>query len=181
MKRNIKLLCESLDKKFHLIRGKCHISTSSGEKEHYEKVGKLREKNNALRPWTKFHVDCYFSSFCDMCQKFPSFVRWKRQCKQNVQIEIPDKTLEKTSTFCWRPLRLWYLFQFITSSSKTHSGPHLAFFWRFSNFFLQTDRFRVDFFFVTLNLTTFSIIFLLFLLPQIYQLSISSFFLLFSS
>ena len=119
-----------------------------GGKRTLRKSGQAKgeEQRPYTLPWTKFHVDCYFSSFCDMCQKFPSFVRWKRQCKQNVQIEIPDKTLEKTSTFCWRPLRLWYLFQFITSSSKTHSGPHLAFFWRFSNFFLQTDRFRVDFF-----------------------------------
>ena len=46
------------------------------------------------------------------------------------------KARKKTSTFCWRPVRLWDLFQFLTSSSKTLSGPYLAFFWRFSNLFI---------------------------------------------
>ena len=73
-----------------------------GGKRTLRKSGQAKgeEQRPYTLPWTKFHVDCYFSSFCDMCQKFPYFVRWKRQCKQNVQIEIPDKTLEKTSTIC---------------------------------------------------------------------------------
>ena len=94
-------------KEVHLIRGKCHISTSSGEKKSTKSgQSKLRKKNNALRlyPGQSFMETVF--SICNMCRKFPSFVLWKKRCKQNVQIKIPDERLQKTSTFFWRPLRL---------------------------------------------------------------------------
>ena len=111
-----------------------------------------------------------------MCQKFPSFVRWKRQCKQNVQIEIPEETLQRLQHSAGGLSDCDTFFSSLPVPLKHTLGRTLRSFEDFQTFFLQTDRFRVDFF-VTLNLTTFlSIIFLLFLLPQIYQLSISSFF-----
>lgn len=73
----------------------------------------LMGKKNSTKKWAKQakgEEQRPQTSFCDMCHKFPSFVRWKTRCKQNVQIEIPDESPRKTSTFCWRPLRLWYPF-----------------------------------------------------------------------
>ena len=57
MKRNIKLLCESLDKEVHEIRGKRHISTSPGEKEHYEKWASLGRRTTLL-DFTLNEVSC---------------------------------------------------------------------------------------------------------------------------
>lgn len=53
MERNIELLCESLDKEVHEVRGKCQISTSGKKTARKGGQSKLRNKNNARRLYPK--------------------------------------------------------------------------------------------------------------------------------
>lgn len=79
---------------------------------------KLGEKNNALR--LRFAI-CATNSLL--------------LCVGKRDVNKMCKSRSRTSTFCWRPLRLWYPFLLVTSSSKTFSGLYFALLSRFLNFF----------------------------------------------
>lgn len=47
-----------------------------------------------------FYEDSHYSTFCKICKRFPVNVQYKMWCKQYMQIEILNKSPQKTSTLC---------------------------------------------------------------------------------
>ena len=70
---------------------------------------------HSFRP---FDEDSHYSTFFKICKRFPVNVQHKMWCKQYMQIEILNKSPQKTSTLCWRSLQLWHLSLFCTGFLK---------------------------------------------------------------
>ena len=70
---------------------------------------------HSFRP---FDEDSHYSTFFKICKRFPVNVQHKMWCKQYMQIEILNKSPQKTSTLCWRSLQLWHLLLFCTGFLK---------------------------------------------------------------